>query len=180
MILNQRIRLNGTKQERIIQALHMAGWQSERPINLSNIEKYYTEKGIELFQSAKDFFTEYSGMASKWYIEVDNFNRAADFTFELFPYPPSYQREVRDYMFDDPKYEVYSTDYQAVLDLAHEKVILVGEIGYYYPACVWIGESAKLYATHDYDEQVLVFQSLPELISHELLSHDMTSVALKL
>lgn len=48
MILNQRIRLNGTKQERIIQALHMAGWQSERPINLSNIEKYYTEKGIEL------------------------------------------------------------------------------------------------------------------------------------
>lgn len=48
MILNQRIRLNGTKQERIIQALHMAGWQSDRPINLSDIEKYYTEKGIEL------------------------------------------------------------------------------------------------------------------------------------
>lgn len=65
------------------------------------------------------------------------------------------------YMFNNQKYEVYSTDYQAVLDIAHERFILVGEIGYYYPACVWIGESGKLYATHEYDGQVFVFQSLP-------------------
>lgn len=180
MILNQRIKLNGNKQERIIQTLNMAGWHSDRSVNLSNIEKYYAEKGIELFKTAKDFFTEFSGIASQWYIEVENFHWAADFTFELFPYPSAYKRDVRDYMFDDQKCEVCSADYQAVLDTACEKVILVGEIGYYYPACVWIGESGKLYATHEYDEQVLVFQSVPELISHELLSHDLGSVALKL
>lgn len=180
MILNQRIKLNGNKKERIIQALNMAGWHSDRPIDLSNIEKYYKENGIELFQAAKDFFTEFSGIARQWCIEVENLDYAADFIFDLFPYPPSYKREVRDYMFDDPKYEVYSTDYEAALDAAHEKIILVGEIGYYYPACVWIGESGKLYATHEYDEQVLIFQSVPELISHELLSRDMTSVAFKL
>ena len=126
------------------------------------------------------FFTEFSGIASQWYIEVENLNWAADFTFELFPFPSSYKREVRDYMFDDQKYLIHSTEYQAVLDTAHEHFILVGEIGYYYPARVWIGESGTLYATHDYDEQVLVFQTILELISHELISHDMTSVAFKL
>ncbi|MBU5484333.1 SUKH-3 domain-containing protein [Clostridium sp. MSJ-11] len=180
MVLNQRIELRGDKVNRIIKAMENAGWFNNRQVEISNIEKYYNERGITLFSSAKKFFLEFSGIASKWYIEVRNLHHAPDFTFELFPYPISYKTDVRDYMFDDAEFMVYSEDYQGVERKANEGFILVGQIGYYYPACVWIGESGKLYATHDYDEQVYVFNSVFELIEHELQSHEMTSVAMKL
>ncbi|MHC1747353.1 MAG: SUKH-3 domain-containing protein [Cellulosilyticaceae bacterium] len=180
MVINQRINLHGNKEERIMQALDIAGYHDDRKVNLSIIEKYYKDRNINFFKSAKDFFLKFSGIARNWYIEVTDFKHGADFTFELFPYPEAYKTDVRDYMFEDAKYEVYSEDYRAVLDLAKEKVVLVGEIGFYYPGLVWIGESGNLYATHEYDYKVYTFKSIIELISRELVAHDMTSLAVTL
>ena len=58
-------------------------------------------------------------------------------------------------------------------------MVMVGEIGYYYPARVWIGECGKLYATHDYEETVRVFDSLIDLIEYEVKGRSFTSIALK-
>lgn len=53
------------------------------------------------------------------------------------------------------------------------------ETYYYYPARVWIGESGIIYATHDYEDDVLVFDSIVELIKYELQNYDFSSVAKK-
>lgn len=51
-------------------------------------------------------------------------------------------------------------------------------MGYYYPAVCAIGRSGKLYFKHDYDDNVQVFDSTLETISHELRHHqDLTSVS---
>ena len=55
---------------------------------------------MAFFQAVKDFFAEFSGIAGKWYIEVENTNYAPDFKFILFPYPAAYKTDVRDSVID--------------------------------------------------------------------------------
>ncbi len=113
--------------------------------------------------------------------EVLNLEHGADFEFRLFPYPKAYQIDVVDFMYDDAEYSIKSEEYESVLKLAPEQnnMVMVGEIGYYYPARVWIGECGKLYATHDYEDDVLVFDSLIDLIEYEVKGRAFTSVAMK-
>ncbi len=63
-------------------------------------------------------------------------------------YPEFYKIDVVDYLYDDDKYIINSEEYDSVLNCAHgdSKIVMVGEIGYYYPARVWIGEFGKIYA----------------------------------
>lgn len=79
MILNKRIDLHGDKQDRVIEALEMAGWYKNRRVDISNTESYYNEINIELFQRAKDFLEEFFGIAGQWYIEVINIDHSPDF-----------------------------------------------------------------------------------------------------
>ena len=44
---------------------------------------------------------------------------------------------------------------------------MVGMIGYYYPATVWIGGSNKIYTFHDYDEIVHVYDNIVDLILYD-------------
>lgn len=57
-------------------------------------------------------------------------------------------------------------------------ICMIGEIGYYYPARVWIGESGKIFCTHEYDEEVLIFDNVIELIRHEISGHEPNTVSL--
>ena len=72
MILNQKIKLESSKTDRILQVMKMASWYDGRRTEISNAEQYYMDRNIELFQAVKDFFAEFSGIAGKWYIEVEN------------------------------------------------------------------------------------------------------------
>lgn len=179
--MSDRITLIGTVEERIMQALKYAGWFPGRKIDISKVEDYYKSFDLYLNAKAREFIAEYHGIKKNWYIEVTNLEWGADFQFELFPYPKSYSIDVIDYMYDDAEYTVKSEEYESVLNMEpHDNSVnMVGEIGYYYPARVWIGESGIIYATHDYEDDVLVFDSIVELIKYELQNYDFSSVAMK-
>ena len=179
--MSERIILTGSISERIVQALTYAGWYPERKVDIKTIENYYRQFGLTLNDKANLFLAEYYGIKSKWYIEVSILDHGADFEFDLFPYSKAYGIDVVDFMFDDAEYKLESHEYTNVLQFAPEgsNPILVGEIGYYYPARVWIDTNGKIYATHEYNENVLVFESVIELIEHELTGHDFSSVAMK-
>lgn len=176
-----RITLTGTWEEKIIQSLKYAGWFPGRKTNNIIIDNYYKRFDIELSDKAKEFVVEYYGIKENWYIETTNMNWGADFEFRLFPYPQPYMTDAVDFMYDDAKYTVKSEEYESVLKIASQdnNIIMVGEVGYYYPARVWIGESGKIYATHDYEEDVLKFDTIVELIKYELQNREFTSVAMK-
>lgn len=180
-MIRERLPLVGTLKQKVVQALKYAGWFSGRSVDITKVEEYYSQFGIALSAKARDFFCEYSGIMSKWYIEVHNLNYAADFEFRLFPYPKPYNIDVVDFMYDDAEYTLKSEEYDHVLRLVPEQytVVMVGEIGYYYPARVWIDTCGKLYATHEYEDDVLLFDSLTELIEYELQGRSLTSIALK-
>jgi len=165
MFLNKMVRLEGTRQERVIKALEMAGWYSGRCVDISEVESFYKENGVELNDGARQFFREYHGLAEHWWIDRDSKpNQAADFEFSPMPNGDM----PKDYMFDDRDYKLPSEDYLTVSQIANEHFVLVGSIGYYYPAEVWIGESGRIYSTHEYDNVVHSYDSVVDLIVWEL------------
>ena len=167
MLLNKMVRLEGTRQERVLKALEMAGWYNGRSADISEVESYYKEIGVELSDGARSFFREYYGLAGHWWIDRDSEpNQAADFEFS--PMPNGNSLQPKDYMFDDRDYTLPSGDYLAVSQLANEHFVLAGSIGYYYPAEVWIGESGRIYSTHEYDMAVRFYDSAADLIVWEL------------
>lgn len=178
-MLTERTFLQGNKKERIYQALTKAGWFYGRKVDISSVLDYYAYRNINLTTKAMLFFQEFYGIASKWYIEVGNLENVADFEFQLFPYPRDYRIDIRDFMYDDSNFLIESEEYKNVMDYSKEHIVMVGEIGYYYPARVWIGDSGILYCTHEYEYDVLKFDSIVQLIHNELLSHDLESVAMK-
>jgi len=81
-------------------------------------------------------------------------------------------------MYDDLHFSVKSEDYQNVINTAKEYVVMVGEIGYYYPAQVWLAESGKIYCTHDYECDVLKFDTIMQLMLYELKGKNIESVVI--
>ena len=113
----------------------------------------------------------YEQMAAIFLKTADNEKEHAIF----FPYPKSYCTDVKDFMYDDMDGVLEPQEYKAVKD--YDKIIcMIGEIGYYYPARVWIGNSGRLFCTHEYDEEVLVFDDVIELIRYEIEGHEPETV----
>lgn len=162
MTLEQKVILSGDKSERIRQAMECAGWFPGRNVDITEVEKYYLDNGITLFPKALDFFREFYGIERRWGIDTKGLN------FDFYLFPDSRLYDLKDYMFDDSEYTKYSEDYMYVQDTANEKIILLGKIGYYYPAIVWIGESGSLYVDHDYDTEIRVFNDIFDFIEFEL------------
>ena len=113
--MRERFVLVGDMNQKVLQALKFAGWHSNRKVDITNIEDYYKGFGIMLSANAKDFFSEYYGIMSQWYIDVFNLEYAADFEFRLFPYPKHYKIDVVDFMYDDAEYSMKSEEYESVL-----------------------------------------------------------------
>ena len=166
-------KLYGTHDERIVQMLEMAGWHKGRYVDVSLVEKYYKEQRVAVVHPAKDFFHEYYGIADAWYItrspKLTSIGRVApDFQFDL--YPSKRLDEVSEFVFD-----VYGNGYPnphkeqiAINDAAREETTLVGEIGYYYPARVWIGASGAFYTLHEYDHgEVHFYRTLIDFLMWE-------------
>ena len=168
MLLNKMVKLEGTRHERIIKSLEMAGWYPGRYVDISEVEDYYKKCEVELNEGARRFFREYSGLAEDWWIDRHyKLNQAADFEFS--PMPCEDYLEPKDFMFDDRYYKVPSEEFVSVEKIsAGEHFVFSAHIGYYYPARVWIGESGKFYTTHEYDFVAHSYDSIVELIEWEL------------
>lgn len=171
-------KLSGTIEEKILMMLKKAGWYQGRKVNIDEVIDYFSKFGIVLSDKAKEFIAEYYKIKEYWYFDTTKMNRAADFEFMFFPYPKSYCDDVNDFMYDDLKGELESDEYRAV-KAYDTNIYMIGEIGYYYPARVWIGDSGTLFCTHDYNDEVLAFNSVIELIKYEITGHEPDAVDMK-
>lgn len=105
--------LTGTAEEKAIQCLEKAGWYPGRKTDITEVESYYSGKGITLTEPQKDIFREFYGIAEGWYLydqedmvmpETDLSGTHPDFEFYLLPgkYPRIYSRSAPE--------SIYSTD----------------------------------------------------------------------
>lgn len=184
----KRETLTGTREERVLRLLTMAGWYEGRSVDISAVERLYQDQQVELVETAKEFFRAYCGLSEWWYIDrepkfLPQSSTPAvgpDFSFELYPRPDSEGDLPVYYIFEDEISDTLTSECSRVKQIAQERFTLVGHIGYYYPARVWIGESGKIYTTHEYDAEVHVYDNLIELIAWELQCHSLDSATVYL
>lgn len=176
--LKMRVKLTGARREMIVEMLRIAGWRENRQVDISQTERYYHEMGLYFSKGARAFYREFYGIAGEWFFDkYYHAWRAADLCFNLYPELKLWQ-DPRDRMYDDAEYTLKSREYASALEAAGEALTLVGEIGHYYPANVWIGGSGKIYATHDYNEIVYAFDTVAELIENEIGRLEFTYVTI--
>lgn len=169
-----RILLTGTPQEKARQALEKAGWYSGRSADISRVLTFYDSHNIKLSDAAIAFFREYYGIANAWYFGVKNLEWAPDFEFNLFPCHDWKENDDR-YFRDESKLK----DRQCVAAFAKENVVLVGEIGYYYPSFIYIGDSAKIYADLDSAPVILGYHTIIDYIAEQTEHREFDSVAVR-
>ncbi|MDE6785141.1 MAG: SUKH-3 domain-containing protein [Ruminococcus sp.] len=173
--MDERFPLNGTVDEKIMTCLRAAGWYEGRQVDLNGVKAFYASGGITLPAGAEAFLREYYGIAEGWHMNNDGWTKSwnghhvrkcADIMIELYP-----RRGLPNdiYFYEDDE-DV--KDQQRAEAFAGESLVYVGNIGYYYPAAVYLGSTNMIYTTHDYDEIVYCYDSLPEMLRYDFLHAD--------
>lgn len=139
-----KIPLTGTPEEKAMICLEKAGWYEGRNVDLSEVKAFYESGGITLPTGAENFLKEYSGLNDEWtlYEETDSgLQEAGRFIFKLYPlFDSSYDN---DRYFDD---EDYPAPLQYKVEaFAGNDLVYIGDIGYKYPAQVFLGDTGKIY-----------------------------------
>ncbi len=173
--MTKRVLLNGTNDEKIMTCLRAAGWYEGRSVDITEAAKFYTSNGITLSESAECFLREYYGIAGGWFFnepEGAKLNRSPDIEFMLYPKHDQWDKEYID--------EDSAEFIESVLSFAKEPVVYVGDIGYYYPALVYIGVSGKIYTAHSFDDIIHCYDSVPELLGYDFChAEEWNSVSMK-
>lgn len=94
-----------------------------------------------MMKTTQRFYCKYFGLCCEWYFSESGMEREADFAFALFPY---LMNGVKD-NFRDAEFRNMASDMlREIEQTAGERCQPIGEIGYHYPAWVWISEHGKL------------------------------------
>ena len=86
---------------------------------------------------------------------------------------------AKDHLEDACFRDMSGCDLAEIEQTAGERCQPIGQIGYYYPAEVWISEHGKLYAKYDYQDEIECFPDVFVLIERDLRACKFDSAAMK-
>lgn len=165
------IRINNILREKQLeQIIKFVKERRNIDFDIRDIEQYYKANNIILFDKAKEYFQEYSGIMDIVYLCFEEDEKAYyDFNFEL--YPNAYLK-LQDVILDE------DYGYNDIQEYANEECIILGFVGYYYPGILAIGKSGLLYMYHyDYSDEILKFNSMMELLDYEIPKRNIIKIA---
>lgn len=165
------IRINNISREKQLkQIIKFVKEKRNTDFDIRDIEQYYKANNIILFDKAKEYFQEYSGIMEIVYLYFEEDEKAYyDFNFEL--YPNAYLK-LQDVILDE------DYGYNDIQEYANEECIILGFVGYYYPGILAIGKSGLLYMYHyDYSDEILKFNSMMELLDYEIPKRNIIKIA---
>ena len=174
-MIKERISLSGDLKNKVKQLMIYAGWYEGRKVDISIALQYYAERGVPMMKSTRRFYCKYFGLCCQWYFS-GGIKRAADFEFGLFPYLIN---GIKDHLEDAYFRNMSGAELDEIEQIAGEQCQPIGQIGYYYPAQVWISEFGKLYAKYEYQDEIECFSDIFALIERELKKCTIDSVAMK-
>ena len=160
------IELSGTKIERIAQAVRLA-YTDVSDQEIKHFEEVYEKLGIRLLPAAKRLYTQYGGVFRNHYIELDEPQYNGDIF--LFFYADLVETRWPNEM--ERRFEEAMSDIDIVRERAGQEVCPVGDIGFYYPPIVYVGEDGHLYCLYEYKEEIDIFCTPEEIIANQLSNH---------
>lgn len=177
-MLEELTLLTGTAEEKAIQCLEKAGWYPGRKTDITEVESYYSGKGITLTEPQKDIFREFYGIAEGWYLydqedmvmpETDLSGTHPDFEFYLLPgkYPRIYSRSVPEsiYSTDIPEGSYYNDQIKKIEQRSGSKVVHIGRIGYHYPAECLAEPDGRLWCISNASWRISDYDSMTDFVT---------------
>lgn len=155
------IELTGSLKQRIDEAIRLAHTDVSDE-ELEHFRSLYKKAQIPLLPSAEDFYKHYGGVFRNYYIVLTNpeFNKEVYLNF--YADSSNFEKEALRRL-DDAMMDIDS-----VRDFAKQEVCPVGDIGYYYPAVVYVGENGLLYCTYEFKDEIEVFRNPSEILESYL------------
>ena len=166
------IELKGTLKERIDEAVRLVC----TPVSEEEVTGFialYEKTGVKLLPSAIEFYRKYGGFYRNSYIMLKDPKFNKEISLNCYDTKTDYYYS---YAFDPKETEkdmlrrldFAMDDIEMVRDYAGQEVCPIGEIGYYYPADVYIGEDSKLYCIFNWTEEIGVFNTPEEILESYL------------
>lgn len=162
------IELSGTLIERLNEAIRLVCTPvSEK--ELAGFIALYEKAGIELLPSAIDYFKQYGGAYRNSYIMLTDPKRNKDISLNCFD-------TITDFYYSsafDPvetekdmlrRLDWAMDDIETVREFTGQNICPIGEVGYTYPALVYIGEDSKLYCIYEWTEDIGVFDTPAQIL----------------
>ena len=165
------IEVKGSLKERIDEAVRLVC----APVSEEKVAAFvalYEKASIRLLPSAIEFFRKYGGFYHDSYIMLKDPTFNKDLYLDC--YYVSATSNSDDY---DPvkvekdmlnRLDGEMDDIEMVREFAKQEVCPIAEIGYYYPASVYIGEDGKLYCIFNWKEEIEVFNTPEEILESYL------------
>ena len=130
-----------------------------------------------MLPSAEAFFIQYGGVFKYHYMILTHPEYNSEITLNCyavllnFYYADewSIQRQEKEVMLS---LECAMYDIEKIRAFAGQDVCPIADIGYYYPAVVYIGENGLLYCTYEWKEEIGVFRTPSEIFVPYLLSNE--------
>ena len=162
------IELKGTLKERIDEALRLVCTPVTEE-EVADFCKLYQKANVKLLPSAIDFFRKYGGFYRNSYIILKDATFNKEISLNCYSTITDYYYS---YAFDPKETEKdmlrrldwSMDDIDMVREFAKQEVCPIGEIGYYYPADVYISEDGKLYCIFNWTEDIGVFNTPAEIL----------------
>ncbi|EJP19495.1 hypothetical protein HMPREF1142_2317 [Peptostreptococcaceae bacterium AS15] len=158
------LKLKGSLRQRIDTAMSIANV----PVNIEDLNSFvelYFKANIKLLSSAKDFYSKYGGAFSRIWFEFEDSAYNKEFIFLFYSNLTISELEKIKRLKDT------AMDNDMVEQFAGQEVCPVAEIGFYYPACVFIGENSLLYCIHEYEDEIRIFEKPEDILEYELSAH---------
>ncbi|MCR5813970.1 MAG: hypothetical protein K6G15_05725 [Desulfovibrio sp.] len=150
------IELSGTLKERLDEAIRLARTEVSEE-ELARFCRAYEKAKIPLLPSAIAFYKRYGGVFREYYLVLSDsrFNRDVSlFCYASHDVEEEALRRLNDAM----------TDIDSVREVAKQKVCPVGDIGYSYPAVVYVGENGLLYCAYEFKDEIDVYSTTSEIL----------------
>ena len=163
------MKLTGTIRERVELALKYAGF----PMNADKIEyfrQFYAEADVELTEPALEFCRRYGVLFADTRLIFEDEADEREFYFDFYPeLPVPRSDKIR-------RLQHTMTESGRIGLFAKCGVCPVADIGYYYPATVFVGDDSLLYCIHEYEENIRVYNTMADLLERELAVHEPSGI----
>lgn len=158
------IELTGTLKERLDQAIRLTHAEVSEE-ELVHFRDIYRKAGIALLPSAEEFYRQYGGVFRKQYLFLDEPRYNRDVYLDFYADGSDSEEEILRRL-DDAMIDI-----DCVREFAKQEVCPVGDVGFYYPACVYVGADGRLYCVFEYQDEIERYHEPSEILAEQLKNH---------
>ena len=151
------LELTGTLKERLDEAIRLAHTDVTEE-ELAHFRSLYAKAKIPLLPSAEAFYRQYGGVFRNHYIVLTDAQFNKDVSLNFYAGISASEKEALRRL-DDAMIDI-----EVVREFAKQEVCPVADIGYSYPAVVYVGENGLLYCAYDFKDEIDVFKTPSEIL----------------